>query len=254
MDYLGEHLTGRIEMDGNRFEKCIFRDAVMIYAGGPPPTLLSNNFERASFTFEGAAASTILFLTSMRTSGFETIVDSTLENIRTGRHPRLPPATPSTVEVQSGPTETVQEKLRKAEAIVRAMDVGPPDLPKLRNAIDVILLCRDQEPRTRYEFDEREIRLSGGINERISIKDGLYFHYASQFGEEAMVRFYENMEILAWRAAGCRARPSIVDAIVERLKAEGAPHPETSFPLLEFGKQEDPDYFWDGNICRRRQR
>jgi hypothetical protein len=90
MDYLGEHLTGRIEMDGHRFEKCIFRDAVLVYAGGTSPILLNNDFHRVSFMFDGAAANTIRFLTGMRSIGFQQLVDATLANIREGRHPELP--------------------------------------------------------------------------------------------------------------------------------------------------------------------
>jgi hypothetical protein len=90
MNYLGEHLTGRINMDGNRFDKCIFRDALLVYSGGRPPILINNDFARCSFLFEGGAANTIRFLTAMRRIGFRDLVDSTLYNIKTGHYHQAP--------------------------------------------------------------------------------------------------------------------------------------------------------------------
>lgn len=61
-------LTGTHEIDGHSFVNIEFRDAILTYSGGPPPTFQNCRFEQAAFTFAGPAGQTLLFLNAMAPS------------------------------------------------------------------------------------------------------------------------------------------------------------------------------------------
>lgn len=58
-------LTGLVLLDGGRFENCRFRKAVLVYRGGPPPSIDGCSFEGVSFRFDDAAARTLALLKAM---------------------------------------------------------------------------------------------------------------------------------------------------------------------------------------------
>jgi hypothetical protein len=139
MNYLGEHLTGRINMDGNRFDKCVFRDAVLVYSGGRPPILFNNDFARCSFLFEGEAANAIRFLTGMRRIGFRDLVDSTLYNIKTGYYDQVPG---KRAAAQNPSTEDDARSAPVALIPTKHATTAPPILVNRSAFIDVVALAR----------------------------------------------------------------------------------------------------------------
>jgi len=68
----GRHLTGRVVLDNTTFEACVFQGAVLVYQGGPPPSIRDCTFQGVSFKFEGAAGRTLALLQAMsaQSSGF----------------------------------------------------------------------------------------------------------------------------------------------------------------------------------------
>ena len=60
-------LTGAILLDEGSFERCHFKQAVLIYAGGVPPRLKDCRFEGVAFQFDGAAGRTLALLQAMST-------------------------------------------------------------------------------------------------------------------------------------------------------------------------------------------
>lgn len=64
-DIQNQILTGRVELDGCRFQGCTFNNAQMVFAGGPAPILINCKLEDAQLAFEGAAHNTILHLRNM---------------------------------------------------------------------------------------------------------------------------------------------------------------------------------------------
>ena len=79
----GKTLTGRIKLDNPSFERCRFRTAVLVYAGGAPPLLQNCSFENASFEFAGAAGRTLALLQAMGnpTSGLRDIVKASFPRV-----------------------------------------------------------------------------------------------------------------------------------------------------------------------------
>jgi hypothetical protein len=71
----GQRLTGRIVLDNTRFEDCVFQSAVLVYAGGPPPSIRGCTFRNVSFEFAGPAGRTLAFLQALsrRSSGLSDI-------------------------------------------------------------------------------------------------------------------------------------------------------------------------------------
>jgi len=65
--YVGRTLTGRILLDGIAFERCEFRNAVLIYAGGALPQLAGCSFVDTTFEFQDGAARTLRLLQAMST-------------------------------------------------------------------------------------------------------------------------------------------------------------------------------------------
>ena len=67
----GQRLTGRIALDNTSFEGCVFDAAVLVYSGGPPPSIRGCTFRRVTFEFAGPAGRTLGFLQALsnRSSG-----------------------------------------------------------------------------------------------------------------------------------------------------------------------------------------
>ncbi len=76
-----------IELDGNEYKSCRFVECVFVYSGGMPPSMIDNTMESPRFVFEGAAARTLLFLTTMYSGELKQIVESWFEQIRRGSSP-----------------------------------------------------------------------------------------------------------------------------------------------------------------------
>ena len=74
--YVEQTFEGQFEVDGHRFERCTFRDAVLVYRGGPKPDFRKCNLVRSIFAFEGPAGNTLTLLQdfSRRESGFQKLV------------------------------------------------------------------------------------------------------------------------------------------------------------------------------------
>ena len=58
-------LTGVVELDGNTFIECEFKDAQLTYRGGMAPSFANCRFTNARFNFEDSAANTVNFLRAM---------------------------------------------------------------------------------------------------------------------------------------------------------------------------------------------
>ena len=79
----GRTLRGRIVLDGAQFEECVFRDATLVYLGGPPPQIQRCEFIGAKFEFGDAAGRTLALLQAMSrpSSGLREVVKSSLPSI-----------------------------------------------------------------------------------------------------------------------------------------------------------------------------
>lgn len=60
-----ETLSGRVGLDNATFVRCRFRNAVLVYAGGPPPQIRECSFENVLFEFDGAAGRTLALLQAL---------------------------------------------------------------------------------------------------------------------------------------------------------------------------------------------
>ena len=65
MEYEGQTLSGAVELDGNSFDNCRFKDATLIYRGGDAPRLVNCSFDPAQVEFQDAAANTVRLLGAM---------------------------------------------------------------------------------------------------------------------------------------------------------------------------------------------
>jgi hypothetical protein len=59
----------RIVVDGNEYTLCHFEFCEMVFEGGTLPILVGNSFTNTRFTFDGAAARTIQFMTGLYGGG-----------------------------------------------------------------------------------------------------------------------------------------------------------------------------------------
>lgn len=84
MKHTGETFTGEVFIDGNRYESCTFNAATLVYSGGEGPSFVDCTFRDFKFTFTGAAENTLKFLTAMYQGGFQSLIENTLQNIKTG--------------------------------------------------------------------------------------------------------------------------------------------------------------------------
>lgn len=54
----------RVAICGQRFERCLFKNCELVFDGGPTH-LVGNDFDGCSWSFEGAAANTLTFVSAM---------------------------------------------------------------------------------------------------------------------------------------------------------------------------------------------
>lgn len=78
-----ETLSGRVKLDNTSFVRCRFKNAILIYAGGPPPQIRDCRFENATFEFTGAAGRTLALLQAMGapSSGLKNIFKASFPKI-----------------------------------------------------------------------------------------------------------------------------------------------------------------------------
>ena len=77
-DFSGE----RILLDGKHFEDCTFEHCDLVYRGGVPPNFVRSDFAAPRFVFEGAAQSTIQFMSAIYNGIDERIIERTFDEIR----------------------------------------------------------------------------------------------------------------------------------------------------------------------------
>lgn len=83
MKYISEDFNNTtVQLDGNTFESCNFRDCVLEYSGGRPPSIVKCVFTDSSFTFAHQAGDTIKFMTALYHGGFKPVIEHTFEQIR----------------------------------------------------------------------------------------------------------------------------------------------------------------------------
>jgi hypothetical protein len=84
LTHRGENLTGRIELGGRFFERCAFKDAILVYSGGPT-RLDGCSFTNVSFLVAGSALEAMRFLATMQQIGFGSMVDMMFHRIKTNQ-------------------------------------------------------------------------------------------------------------------------------------------------------------------------
>lgn len=60
-----ETIRGNVELDETVFVNCAFKDALLVYRGGTPPSFGNCTFTGSRFVFDGAAGNTLNFLRGM---------------------------------------------------------------------------------------------------------------------------------------------------------------------------------------------
>jgi hypothetical protein len=82
-EFKDQTLTGVVALDGAIFRNVEFKDAVLTYDGGVPPTFDNCRFNQASFTFREHAANTLIFLRAMTpaSTGMRSIVDGLMPEL-----------------------------------------------------------------------------------------------------------------------------------------------------------------------------
>lgn len=82
---LNQHFTGeRVVLDGKHFEDCTFENCDLVYRGGVPPNFIRSDFAAPRFVFEGAAQSTVQFMSAIYNGIDERIIEKTFDEIRSG--------------------------------------------------------------------------------------------------------------------------------------------------------------------------
>jgi hypothetical protein len=81
--FADQAISGRVVLDNTSFQRCKFRRATLIYAGGVPPQIRDCAFEEVAFEFQGAAGRTLAFLQAMATpaSGLREVVRATFVKV-----------------------------------------------------------------------------------------------------------------------------------------------------------------------------
>jgi hypothetical protein len=94
--YSNQHFLGQtIEVDAAFFDRCVFQNCIMVYRGGPPPVFFHSTFENCQWKFEGYAAFTLEYLSTLAVTlppDQRSLIDAILDNIKRGpaiRNPRF---------------------------------------------------------------------------------------------------------------------------------------------------------------------
>src|SRR4051794_22980659 len=83
VDHREETFTSQtVHLDDNSFVQCTFANCYLVYSGGGPPTLISNNIDGCEFILEGAARRPLAYLGVLWLAGNEMrqIVQDFLDN------------------------------------------------------------------------------------------------------------------------------------------------------------------------------
>jgi hypothetical protein len=84
MQYQGKTFRNdTVELDGNEFEGCDIHHCTLVYRGGKVPLLANSTVADCQFTFEGSALNTMILLRLLYHGGFQPVVESFLNDIRT---------------------------------------------------------------------------------------------------------------------------------------------------------------------------
>ena len=83
MKYQGEtFINTTIELDGNEYDGCDFKNCTIIYRGGELPSLANCSFGSPNFIFEDSAQNTLVFLRLLYHGGLQPFIEVTFDNIR----------------------------------------------------------------------------------------------------------------------------------------------------------------------------
>ncbi len=64
-----------VELDGETFVNCTFKNVTLAYSGGAPPHLDACNFDDFTFDFRGAASNTAIFMRALsETTGGDEVI------------------------------------------------------------------------------------------------------------------------------------------------------------------------------------
>lgn len=80
----------QVRVDGNEYVKCIFRRCELQFGAMEAVSMVDCTFDECSWSFTGAAALTVQFMTALyhgMGEGGKQLIDKTFENIRRGHHP-----------------------------------------------------------------------------------------------------------------------------------------------------------------------
>lgn len=76
-----------VELDGNRYESCMFTNCQLVYRGGELPNFVRCEFEGVNIQLEDGAFRTLEYLTALNKGGFSKQVEQTLTVIERGEQP-----------------------------------------------------------------------------------------------------------------------------------------------------------------------
>jgi hypothetical protein len=76
-----------VEVDGNRFEACVFTNCRLLYRGGELPNFVRCEFEGVNIQLEDGAYRTLDYLTALYKGGFTKQVEETLTVVERGEKP-----------------------------------------------------------------------------------------------------------------------------------------------------------------------
>ena len=89
--FIGKTFAGGvIELDGSRFEECVFDQCMLRYAARAPVQLVNCRFISCSWNFEGAAGLTIDFLRALGQGGGVDVLAELLGDSVVTRERRIP--------------------------------------------------------------------------------------------------------------------------------------------------------------------
>ena len=84
--------NSRVILDANSFTECKFKNCVLTYGGGRPPTLVRCNLVDCRFEFVGTAGTTLSLIAALYHGlgeGGKALVEATFENIRRAPPPNI---------------------------------------------------------------------------------------------------------------------------------------------------------------------
>lgn len=83
----GEFDGVTLDIDGNIFEGCTFKNCQLRFAGGDGAQFDKCTFDGVGILFVGAAANTLKFMGALYRSGFAPMVEATIAQMKSGVGP-----------------------------------------------------------------------------------------------------------------------------------------------------------------------